>query len=200
MEPGRFVIYDVVEITHDKALEKHDTILYQLKTIWGEPYHDNQGRDGFEFIRYRRENNSGNWEFSDKWHGLIDGARAELVVENQRKVKLYFAPSLFKNWDENAQNLLGEENKYYRKVHFDTLINGIPMDSTVIVESELNQSAIDSLRSYEVYAKQIGLVYKHLKDNHHQLLAPNSNGGIQVDPEVNLGRELYMTYVSSGVE
>ena len=45
-EQGRYVIYDVLDITHStEAIIEHDTLRYQLKTVWGDPYIDNEDRE-----------------------------------------------------------------------------------------------------------------------------------------------------------
>jgi hypothetical protein len=189
-EQGQFVVYDVMEITHDQALAQHDTVYYQLKTVWGDTVIDNEGRVAREFNRYTRAVVSDPWQFSDLWTGLIDGIRAELMEENQRTVKLVFAPTLSKSWDANAYNMQGELDCYYREIHQDTIINGNSFDSTVTVEQDDFTSLIDTVRKYEVYAKGVGMVYKHFKDNHYQFTSS----------EVVNGKEVYMTFVSSGYE
>lgn len=196
MDEGKYVIYDVVEITHDKALEQHDTIYYQLKTKWAETYIDNEGRLAREFHRFTRQNASEDWKFKDVWNGIIDGIRAELTEENQRIVKLVFSPTYEKEWNSNAYNQDGELKCYYRNIHNDTVINGKSLDSTLVVEYDTDSNPLYDVKNYEMYAKNIGLVYKHYKNNHHQPLP----GGIVPNPEPEKGYELYYTYVSSGVE
>ena len=190
LSEGKYVIYDVMEITHDQALLQHDTVNYQLKTIWGEIYIDNEGREAREFLRYTRQSSSDVWVLKDLWTGIIDGIRAELTEENQRTVKLVFAPTLSKEWDANAYNPSAELECYYRDIHADTVINSTKIDSTLVVEQDDFVSLIDTVRMYEMYAKDIGLVYKHFKDNHYQFSSS----------EVVNGRELYYEYVSSGIE
>lgn len=192
LEKGNYVIYDVLEIIHDDALNQHDTLEYQLKTIWGDPYIDNEGRSATEFIRYKRNSPSEAWQFSDLWTGIIDGVRAELVEENQRVVKLVFAPTLQKNWDANAFNLLPEMECYYRDIHQDTIVGGVLFDSTLVVEQMAEANAIDTIRRFEVYANNVGLIYKYDRDLNFQY-----NNGV---PYLNEGRELFYTYASSGKE
>ena len=110
------------------------------------------------------------------------------MEENQRTVKLVFAPTLEKDWDANASNTFGELSCYYRAIHDDTIINNVSFDSTLVVEQEEYYNLIDSVRMYEVYAKHIGLIYKHSRDNHYQF----------GDTEVVNGTETYYTYVTAG--
>ncbi len=197
-EKGRYVVYDVMEITHDKKVNKHDTLVFQLKTKWGESYLDNQNREGREYLRFVRSLPTEPWVLQDKWFGLIDGIRAELVEENQRMVKLVFSPTLNKLWDLNAYNMNGETDSYYSEIHQDTTINNVLIDSTLtVIYDEGHNSKIDSVYSFEKYAKNIGLIHKHYKDNHFEFIIGSPG---EVDPEVKIGKELYYFYVSSGIE
>jgi hypothetical protein len=190
LEPGRYIIYNVSEITHNKDLGIHDTLNYQLKTLWGDTIMDNEGRIAREFLRYTRTNSGEPWVLQDVWSGLIDGIRAELIEENQRTVKLVFAPTLSKSWDANAYNMFDPLDCYYRDIHIDTLISGVNLDSTLVVEQEDYTSLIDTVRKYEVYAKHIGLVRKYFRDNAYQFGSA----------EVVLGRELFYDFIQTGIE
>lgn len=190
MEEGRYVIYEVTEITHDAAIGIHDTSIYQLKAVWGDVYIDNEGREGREYLLYKRSNSFSPWISVDVWHAVFDGIRAELVEENERKVKLVFAPTVSKEWDANAYNMLGEQICYYRDIHSDTIINGLSFDSTLVVEQASEANLVEINRQYEMYAKYVGLIYKHYKVNTYDIL----------DPEPRLGNEYYMEILETGFE
>ncbi len=193
LEEGRFVIYDVVEIVHDDELNQHDTSIYQLKTYWADTFVDNQGRIAREYKRYVRPTSSDPWVFQDVWTGIISGIRAELVEENQRVVKLVFAPTQNKIWDANAYNTIGTRICSYRDIHGDTLINNAAFDTTLVVEQETFYSLIHSVHRFEMYAKHVGLIYKYEKDLHFQI-----NGQSQL--YLDKGTERYYRYVSTGIE
>lgn len=193
LEEGRFVIYDVVEIQHDEAINQHDTLRYQLKTYWADTFIDNEGRTAREFKRFVRSTENDPWVLQDTWTGIIDGIRAELVEENQRVVKLVFAPTINKNWDANAYNMFGESLCSYRDIHGDTLIDNVQFDSTLVVEQEAYNSIIDSVRRFDMYAKNVGLIYKYERDLHYQI-----NSFSQV--YLNVGTERYYRFVSTGIE
>ena len=189
-EQGRYVIYDVLDITHStEAIIEHDTLRYQLKTVWGDPYIDNEDREGREFLRYFRNSPTDSWTLTDVYYGVYDGIRAELVEENQRRVKLVFAPTASKEWDANAYNLDEVLDCYYDEIHQSYIVNGSTFDSTLIVEQADEGNGIDTIRKYEVYAKDVGLIYKHSKENDYQFL-----------PIPQDGKEYYLTYVSHGFE
>lgn len=193
MEEGRFVIYDVIEIFHDDNLNQHDTAVYQLKTYWADTFIDNEGRTAREFKRFVRSTENDPWVLQDIWTGLIDGIRAELIEENQRVVKLVFAPTLNKEWDANAYNSLPEQNCFYRDIHGDTIIDNTVFDPTLVVEQEQFNSLIDSVHRYDMYAKGVGLIYKYERDLHYQL---NSQSQFYLKN----GSERYYRFVSTGIE
>lgn len=195
LEEGRYIVYDVMDIVHDdQASLKHDTSWYQLKTVWKDEYIDDQGRTAREFWRYTRDSITGVWELQDVWTGIIDGIRAELIEENQRTIKMVFAPTSQKLWDANTYNPDPEYECYYRDIHGDTTINGNVFDTTCVVEIHSQASLIDSVHLYETYAKGIGLVNKHTKDVHFQF---DTGLGVWF---LDQGKELYYTFVSAGFE
>jgi hypothetical protein len=163
--PGRYVIYDVKEIYHDVDLNpQHDTIKYQLKTVIGDVFLDDQGRSAREFKRYKRNNFTDSWVISDVWTALINNYKAELVEENQRIIKMVFAPTKEKNWNPNAFNSFDSTNYYYSNIHLPFSVNNLSFDSTVTVKQDYFFSLIDYRNQHETYAANVGLVSKTYKN------------------------------------
>jgi hypothetical protein len=162
---GRFIEYDVLEINHDvDQTVQHDTLRYQLKTVIGDTVIDNEGRIARKFIRYKRSNSNSNWAQTDLWTTIIDQNRAELVEENQRVIKMIFVPNIGEEWNANVFNMFPELNCYYRDIDVNQKIGAKTFESTLVVEQEDFFSMIDHRRKFEVYAKGVGLVYKHYRD------------------------------------
>jgi hypothetical protein len=193
MEEGRYVVYDVTEMVHDYDLNMNDTTYYQLKTVWADTFVDNQNRVAREFHRYVRPTENDPWVLQDVWTGLIDGIRAELVEENQRVVKLVFAPTQNKVWDANAYNQNAEQTCFYRDIHGDTIIDNTTFDPTLVVEQDQFNSLIDSVHRYDMYAKGVGLIYKYDRDLHYQI---NQQSQIYLDE----GSEKYYRFVETGIQ
>jgi hypothetical protein len=191
MIEGRFVIYDASEITHDDDVNQHDTVHFLLKTVIGQVYYDNEGRAGREYLRYTSTDSAATWQLKDVWTTFSDGNRLELVEENERMVKLLFAPTLSKEWDINAYNTRSKQNASYSSVHKSFQLNGKTFDSTVIVEQANFFSLVDLKRQNEVYAKGVGLVSKYYKD----LTIENFDS-----LNVKKGKELYYNCISFGIE
>ena len=193
MTPGRYLMYDVTEIRHDEgALISHDTTNYQLKTVIGDTVIDNIGRTAREFLRYTRNTSADPWVLKDVWTTIIDQNRAELVEENQRVLKLIFAPALNKSWNANAFNNFEPLECYIKTLNDPFQLNANYFDSTLTVEQDDFFSLVDYRRKFEVYAKGVGLIKKYYKDL-----------GIQNFDTINgvkNGHELFYNLVSFGVE
>lgn len=191
LTPGRYIIYDVVEINHSQGILGSDTTEYQLKTVIGDTITDNEGRIAREFLRYKRSNEIENWVLTDLWTTIISDYRAELVEENQRVVKMVFVPTINKTWDANAYNTKEELECYYDELHKNYLVGNQSFDSTIIVEQADDLNLIKYERQYEVYATGIGLIKKHYRDLNI------NNFNVQ---DINDGYELFMDIVSYGIE
>ncbi len=191
IETGRYVIYDVQEMVHDDTLHLHDTIHYQLKTLIGDVFVDNAGRSAYEFLRFKRSDETQQWQTSDLWTVILDNNRLEIVEENQRIIRLVFAVSASKSWNPNAFNNLDEAEFYYEDLHKSKQIGNQTFDETVIVEQEDFFSLIDHRRKFEVYAKNVGLVQRYYKD----LRINNFD-----TTDVVKGTEQYFTVKSFGIE
>lgn len=160
MEEGRYVEYEVMDILHDDDAGQHDTTRYILKTVVGEVVEDNEGRSARKMYRYSYDVNTGELLDERVWTQIIDGGRAEVVEENQRKIRLVFAITLDKEWDVNAFNTGDEQEVFYDEIH-KSYSN---FDSTVTVEYEDFLSLIDYERKYEIYGNHVGLIKRSFKD------------------------------------
>ena len=168
LETGRFVVYNAMEIRHDiQALIPRDTNKYLLKTVIGENIIDLEGDSAFVFYRYWKINPEDEWVIKDVWTTKLKDRRAELVEENQRIIKLVFAPTADKIWNLNALNADPNMNVRYaaESLHKSHNINGLSFDSTIRVNQRDFFSLVDHRKQYEIYAKGVGLVYKFYKNN-----------------------------------
>jgi hypothetical protein len=173
LETGRFVIYEAMEIQHDdQAIILSDTNKFFLKTVIGEEIEDLMGDQAHKFYRYTRTNENDPWVIKDVWTTKLKSNRVELVEENERIVKLVFAPTPDKEWDMNAYNaedkmLVRYDETSLHKSYTSTPSNfpATSLDSTIRVNQQNFFSLVDDRKKYEIYAKGIGLVHKFYKNN-----------------------------------
>jgi len=192
LTPGRFVEYDVMRVFHDASLTiKHDTTRFQVRTVVADTVIDNEGRVARKFYRYIRATSADEWQVKDLWTAIIVDNRAELVEENQRKIKLVFAPTEEKSWDCNAFNMLGEMKCHYTELNKIATIGSLSFPLTLRVEQEDYKTLIDKRRKYEVYAKGVGMISsfsQNLEYNISDPLVPRK------------GEELYYTITNYGMQ
>lgn len=194
LETGRFVVYDAMEIRHDvQALIQRDTNRFILKTVIGEQITDLEGDIAYKYYRYWKNTTTDTWELKDVWTTKLKNQRAELVEENQRIVKLVFAPTSDKVWNMNAFNADEKLNVRYNaeSLHKEYTINNLSFDSTIQVNQQDFFSLVDHRKKFEIYAKGVGLVYKFYKDN--DILNFDTLN-------IRFGREIHYRVIDFGIE
>jgi hypothetical protein len=190
LSAGNYVVYDVMEINHDiNAVIKHDTIYYQLKTLIGDTVVDNEGRIARKFYRSKRPDIFSALVITDLWTTIIHNNKAELVEENQRKVKLIFPISASKTWNTNQFNAYENEEAYYDFMFQGKTINSLYFDSTLRVEQAKERNLIAYKRKYEEYAANVGMIRKVYKD----LSIVNFD-----TLNVKFGKEIFMDIIEYG--
>ena len=187
LEIGAWIEYDVVDIIHSEL--GSDTAEYQLKEIAAEEFLDNEGRLTYRIERYWRDDSNANWSVKDVWYSNITRTTAEKVEENMRFTKLIFPINISKYWDGNAYNNLEEWEYYYDSLHKPKLINNLSFDSTITVIQRDNENVVEYEKVKEIYATDIGLIYK----SHIDLDINLSN-----ILDINSGRELEMKVTAYG--
>jgi hypothetical protein len=189
---GHYIEYKVLEIHHDTlAAVKHDTSRYQLRIVFGDTILDLENEIAQRYSRYVRNNSSQNWQFKDLWTTKISNNRAELVEENNRRIKLVFKPSLDKQWNSNAFNTDNPQTFSYSSIDNPLDFNGFYFDKTLTVLEADFTSLIDYQKAYSVYAKGVGLIkkyYKWLEINDFDSTKINSGTEIYYDM-INYGQQ-----------
>lgn len=191
MESGLYVIYDAKEVFIDGPSAINDTSEYLLKVGIGVDYVDNEDRLNKEVVRSVSTDGGQTWSVADVWYLYRDLTRAELIEENERKVKLTFAPTFDKDWDINAYNSKEEQRAIYEVLHESYSINGTQFDSTLTVRQADFTSLVDYDKELEVYAKGVGMIQKYFKN-----LTINNFDTL----DIVKGQELYLNYRSHGYE
>jgi hypothetical protein len=187
---GRFIDYEVTEINHDEnAAIQHDTLNYFLRIRMDDTIVDNLGRIATKYVRYKKNNVNDPWQLSDVWTTIVDGANAELVEENQRKVKLKFPINEFTKWDANVFNLDEKLDCSYENMHVSRSINGLFFDSTIMVNQGEKRDFLRFYKRKEIYANGIGMISKYLKD-----LDISNFDTLQIKS----GKETYMQVINFG--
>lgn len=190
LNSGRYMEYEVMEITHDELSSiQSDTSRYLLRCEIQDSFMDNSGRLAWEYVRFKRDNANQSWSQSDLWTVNLTDNKAQTVEENQRMVKLVFPIGPLTLWDANQFNTDPKLTCRYDKIHEPLSLNGFSFDSTLRVEQENSRNLLIFRRKYEIYANKVGLIKKYYKD----LNISNFD-----TLNIRSGKEIYMTLIGYG--
>ena len=192
VEYGRYIIYDVDSVYHSDNDNNNDDSVYswhfQVKEKIDSSFIDGQGRVAQRILRYRRDNSSDPWNFLSVWTQTRTTNAAYRFEENIVFHKLSFPVNTGIYWDGNDSNTLSEEIYTYEDIHASRVINAMPFDSTLSVMQRNDDNFVEKIYGYEVYARDIGLIFKQ-RDNLRK------QSGLVV-----FGTEFKMTVHSYGIE
>jgi len=177
---GHNVTYQVDSIFYDGFnAGKSDTFHFKVKELIESQFTDLQNRLAQRIERYRKDNDTTDWYIKDVWFSNRTASAVEKVEENVRFVKLVFAVEDGKKWDGNIYNTQGEQSYKYTLLNEPYTVNGRTYDSTVTVIQKDEPTSISQDYQVEVYAKNIGLIYKHY------LHLETSWGGVTINAGVD---------------
>ena len=199
---GRYVVYDVDSVVYDDFLQ--DTLYYKfrIKEKAESVYADNSGRPTIRLERYRKMYDANKsydsipWTLKDIWAENRTATAAEKVEENIRYVKLIFPVEKGATWNGNSFNTFSEWKYKYTTVDKPAVYGNLNFDSTVFVTQTDYQDLIQKKYYVEVYARNVGMIYKEAFDVYSDVIKP----GIPVEDRIKAGTHTKMTVVSYGTE
>lgn len=174
-DSGTFVIYQVDSIIYDDFTSTVRTSTIYLKEQVGEQFIDNLGRVGKRIIRSYSNVDSTiqKWETNNVYYIVRNTLVAERVEENLRYIKMVFPNEDNKNWLGNKYiisappYIIDTSNYSVRDWKFsisrrdsEYLINSTRYDSTLTITQIQDSSAIFKTLAKEIYAKNVGLIYR----------------------------------------
>lgn len=165
------LIYDVDSTAFSDFNNSEVLFQFQLKDTTTNKYLDAQGDTTYRIERYKKTNNT--WVFQKIINRKLLKNRAEEIMDNRRYVRLIFPQRLDVSWNGNLYNDLDEWRYHFLEINQPAVINNISLDSTIVIEQYNEVNLIREDVYNEVYAKNIGLVIKHIK---------------AVDKDINSGR------------
>lgn len=201
---GKYVIYDVDSTVYGDFY--HDTTYYKyrIKEKLEDRYVDNQGRNAIKLVRYIKKYNDTvsydnmPWVVKDVWIYTKTSTTLEIVEEDQRFTKLVFPVKEDAAWNGNANNTLGDWEYTYTTTDIKEMVNGTTFDNvlTVTQKDDKGHNAIHREYYIEKYAKDVGMVYREIKDLHSGTVI----AGVPVEQRITSGIIYKLKYVTYGYE
>lgn len=173
LEVGSYIIYELDSVVYDDFNDIVTTRSLLVREIIESVFVDASRDTSFRVERQYRENEMSVWGSAgyDIWFAAIEGNNAERIEENQRYIVLSFPLRVGKTWNGTQHINVDPDGELgylddweYRITSLDVpmMINGISFDSTVTVIEQAVGTAIDTIGSRAVYARNVGLVFKEL--------------------------------------
>lgn len=198
---GKYVVYDVDSTVYDDFL--HDTTYYKyrIKEKLEEYYSDNENRPTIRLVRYIKMYNPSKsydsipWTVKDVWAANKTNTSVQVVEENVRFTKLSFPVKLNAQWDGNAGNTMGEWDYEYKMTEHHETIGASTQAIVLQVLQKDYRTAISYQYYTEKYARDIGLVYREIKDVYSQTV-----NSLPVEQRIEKGVIYKQAYVTHGYE
>ncbi len=190
MEIGRFVTYDVDSTLWDDFKQVKSIHKYQMRYIIADTFTDNQGRPSYRLDVLLRKGDTLPWNQHRVLYVTETENHLEWVENNLRFIKLVFPIANDVQWKGNSMiPVLDQQYQYfqdwtYRYENFEQPFNHnkAQFDNTVTVmqiDEELNNpETMPDAYAYktygkEVYAYDIGMVYREITRWEYQPAQPN---------------------------
>jgi hypothetical protein len=165
LQKGFYQVYAVHERNYQVQAEIENSV-YQLKTEVVDSFANQE--DGYTYTIHRSKRSTANdpWEFQQVWSVRLNAANVVVSEENVPFVKIVFPAIQNRQWDGNALNSLPADaytlattGKSYQ------LESGVVTGEYIQVVQEDSFDRILSLnKRLEVYARNIGLIYREITD------------------------------------
>jgi len=195
IEIGHFVEYDVTEtqvIIGRPAVNKQ----YQLKELIAESYADAVGQRAYRVARFRRDIEGQRWQPDSTitFQLKIDHA---IRNENGRDfVKMMFPVTEKTTWNGNIYNNLGEDSYELKNVNKPIKIGETNFEKTATIIQQSDSTLVNQDKRIEVYAANVGLVYRERINMQYCSSTPACIGKAQID----FGTKQYIRFKRSGKE
>ncbi len=164
---GSWIIYKVDSIVFDDfhaPLQGVDSFHYQVKEVITEKFLNTAGKETNRIERYKRNADSLPWVITNVWTSNITSSSFEKVEENIRYVKMSFPISENKFWNGNLLNILEPNDYSFKSIKSQAVVNGFTFNNTVTVLQidSANDNFIEKRFAKEIYAENIGMIYKQI--------------------------------------
>jgi len=194
-EVGRFVEYDVLEEGY--TLDGSVTIRqYQLKEVVAEGYTDPTGQAAFRIARFRRAADGQRWQADSTITLRILTDHAVRNENSKDYVKMLFPPAEMNVWNGNLYNNAGEDNYELKNVNKPYISETTTFDRTATVIQQNDSTLVNQDKRVEVYAAEVGLVYRE----RIQLQFCSSSPACVGKAKIDFGTRQYFRFKAAGKE
>lgn len=159
LETGNYIDYQVENIQFT-LIKDPDTNRYQIRELIADQFTDVNGNTAFRLERFRRATASASWQLDSVWVAKRSSTQAIVVQSNLPLIKLAFPLEEAKPWDSNILNGLDKDLHEITDLNKAFTIDTFNFAKTLKVIQSNDSSLVSMDRRNEIYATNVGLVYK----------------------------------------
>ncbi len=175
---GSYIIYQCDSIIYDDFNHTIDTNSFLIKEYYQSSFTDNSGRSAIRIERWKKPADTLSWFLKDVWYCVKTDVQVEKVEEDVRFIKLVFPVRNGVEWNANALNSLEARTFTMDKAHEPFSTGVLNFDSTVTVVNSDPENLVSEYRSTEVFATNVGMVFKKLVDVNYVVPTPEIKSGV----------------------
>ncbi|MFN0031434.1 MAG: hypothetical protein ACKVOR_04675 [Flavobacteriales bacterium] len=158
--PNRIDSYIVYEVDSTWYGLVEENFTYQIKEIISEQFVDDTGQPAVRVERFLRHFPNQPWVLIDVWVQKRTPTTAERVEENVRYIKLEFPVENGGSWLGNTYNTHEPWTYTYEQVDEPVDIGELEFARALKVNQRYYVNLVEQQIAYEIYAYDIGMVYK----------------------------------------
>jgi len=180
LEVGKYIEYDVDSTIYTRTLVGYDFEVevrnnsIQVREEITDSFLDSEGHTVYNIERFERGDENQEWELRNTWTTLVTDQQAERTEENDRRfIKMIFPVSEDTDaWDGNQHFDINPEwweififknwRYEYGEIGAPIEINGLNFDDVVTVYQADEENFIELRRSFERYARGVGLIEREI--------------------------------------
>jgi hypothetical protein len=192
LQVGSYVEYDVQEQEFALGRAPQET-RYQLKELVAEKYVNVAGQTAYRLVRFRRQTATERWQTDATLTARVATNGQAIKNENGNDfVKMLFPVYEKSTWNGNAYNALGEDQYELKQLNkpWQTFEN------TATVLQQNDSTLVGQDKRLEIYAANVGLVYKEEVNVQFCSASAACVGKAQID----FGRRRYVRFRKTGNE
>ncbi|MFW6020272.1 MAG: hypothetical protein ACOCPM_06795 [Bacteroidales bacterium] len=162
VEENLYHIYQVDSIVWDDFYSppRIDTFSMQVKEVIKSDFQDEENRTVYRVERYTKQHDTLSWGINKVYTLMKDSGRVIKTIDNQSIIKLVFPFDIGTVWDANIYNTNDSDEYEITEVDGSQDVNGNVYDKAITVEQENQQTLISNDQAYEVYAPEVGMIYR----------------------------------------
>jgi hypothetical protein len=162
LQIGQYWIYNVTQTVYKEVEPKEANSVFELKSEVVDAFENLEGGVTYVIHDSKRANSEGSWEYYQTWSAKSDEFKVVITESNVPYIQLTFPLYKNKSWDGNKLNTKEYDEYVVQSIGQNYRTSSVLQfnDCVVINEENYSDDVEDKDERLEIYARNVGLVYK----------------------------------------